>query len=52
MVSLINNYENILVFVLAVYEFFARLIPTIKNYSVLDVFYKLLKKLVPNKIKQ
>ncbi len=35
--------------VLAVYEVAARLIPTIKNYSIISFIVKILNQLVPNK---
>ena len=58
MLDFINEYWNLVVIGIALYEAFARLIPTYKNYSFLDFIYmcfnsikEVIEKYVPNKKK-
>ena len=39
MLDFINEYWNLVLIAIALYESFARLIPTYKNYSLLDFIY-------------
>jgi hypothetical protein len=58
MIDFINEYFNLILIAVAIYEAFARLIPTFKNYSLLDFIYmcfnalkEIINTYVPNKKK-
>lgn len=58
MIEFINEYFNLILIGVALYELFARLIPTFKNYSLLDFIYlvfngikEIINTYVPNKKK-
>jgi hypothetical protein len=44
-----NHLGTVITILLAVYEVAARLIPTIKNYSIISIVVSILNQLVPNK---
>ncbi len=47
-----EHLGTVIVAILGIYELIARLVPTIKNYSIISFIVKILNQLVPNKKEQ
>lgn len=43
-----DNYVAILIFIVGLYELLARLVPTVKNISILSLIIAIITKIIPN----